>query len=126
MERTESVGEERTAPTPEVLEKPVRRRFTVEYKTRILVEFHLYVAATQKRVEDIIDGLSIPLLEIDQQLGGIDLLGGEVVDCFDGADFRSDFLTKAIGQRVGRVCGEDQNFLVREPGGEFENRGGGN
>ncbi len=38
MERTESVGEERTVPTPEVLEKPVRRRFTVEYKTRILAE----------------------------------------------------------------------------------------
>jgi len=38
MERTELVGEERTAPTPEVLEKPVRRRFTVEYKTRILAE----------------------------------------------------------------------------------------
>jgi len=38
MERTESGGEERTAPSPEVLEKPVRRRFTVEYKLRILAE----------------------------------------------------------------------------------------
>ncbi len=38
MERTESVVEERTAPSPEVLEKPVRRRFTVEYKARILAE----------------------------------------------------------------------------------------
>jgi transposase-like protein len=38
MERTESVGEELTAPSPEVLEKPVRRRFTVEYKAKILAE----------------------------------------------------------------------------------------
>lgn len=38
MERTESVGEERTASSPEVLEKPVRRRFTVEYKSQILAE----------------------------------------------------------------------------------------
>jgi transposase-like protein len=38
MERTESVGEKRTAPSPEVLEKPVRRRFTVEYKLRMLAE----------------------------------------------------------------------------------------
>ena len=38
MERTESGGEERTPPSPEVLEKPVRRRFTVEYKLRILAE----------------------------------------------------------------------------------------
>ena len=38
MERRESVGEERTAHSSEVLEKPVRRRFTVEYKTRILAE----------------------------------------------------------------------------------------
>ena len=38
MERTESVVEERTAPSSEVLEKPVRRRFTVEYKMRILAE----------------------------------------------------------------------------------------
>jgi transposase len=38
MECTGSAGEERTAPSPEVLEKPVRRRFTVEYKARILAE----------------------------------------------------------------------------------------
>ena len=38
MERTESGGEERTVPSPEVLEKPVRRRFTVEYKAKILAE----------------------------------------------------------------------------------------
>ena len=38
MERTESIVEERVAPSSEVLEKPVRRRFTVEYKTRILAE----------------------------------------------------------------------------------------
>ncbi len=38
MERTESVERERMAPSPEVLEKPVRRRFTVEYKVKILAE----------------------------------------------------------------------------------------
>ena len=38
MERTESVGEERTFPSSEVFEKPVRRRFTVEYKARIVAE----------------------------------------------------------------------------------------
>jgi transposase len=38
MERTESAVEERTTPSPEVLEKPVRRRFTVEYKAKILAE----------------------------------------------------------------------------------------
>ena len=38
MERTESVERERMAPSPEVLEKPVRRRFTVEDKVRILAE----------------------------------------------------------------------------------------
>jgi len=38
MERTDSIAEERTVPSPEVLEKPVRRRFTVEYKVRILAE----------------------------------------------------------------------------------------
>jgi transposase-like protein len=38
MERTESVGEQRTTPSSEVLEKPVRRRYTVEYKARILAE----------------------------------------------------------------------------------------
>jgi transposase len=36
MERTESVAEGRTSPSPEVLEKPVRRRFTVEYKAKIM------------------------------------------------------------------------------------------
>jgi len=34
MERTESVGDERATPSPEVLERPVRRRFTVEYKAK--------------------------------------------------------------------------------------------
>lgn len=38
MERAESAVGGPAAPSPEVLEKPVRRRFTVEYKTRILVE----------------------------------------------------------------------------------------
>ena len=38
MERTESIVKERTAPSPEVLERPVRRRFAVEYKVRILAE----------------------------------------------------------------------------------------
>jgi len=38
MERTESVVEERTTPSSEVLEKPTRRRFTVEYKARIVAE----------------------------------------------------------------------------------------
>jgi transposase-like protein len=38
MERTESIVEVRTTPSPEVLENPVRRRFTVEYKVRILAE----------------------------------------------------------------------------------------
>ena len=38
MERTELVVEGRASPSPEVLEKPVRRRFTVEYKARILAE----------------------------------------------------------------------------------------
>ena len=38
MERTESVVEGRTAPSVEVLERPVRRRFTVEYKARIVAE----------------------------------------------------------------------------------------
>jgi len=38
MERTESVVEGRTVPSPEVLERPVRRRFTVEYKASILAE----------------------------------------------------------------------------------------
>jgi transposase len=38
MERIESTKRKRTTPSPEVLEKPVRRRFTVEYKIRILAE----------------------------------------------------------------------------------------
>ena len=38
MEGTESVVVERTAPSPEVLERPGRRRFTVEYKAKILAE----------------------------------------------------------------------------------------
>ena len=38
MKRTESVGDERATPSPEVLERPVRRRFTVEYKAKILAE----------------------------------------------------------------------------------------
>jgi transposase-like protein len=38
MERKQLVGDRRTDPSPEVLEKPVRRRFTVEYKAKILAE----------------------------------------------------------------------------------------
>ena len=38
MERTESIVEVQTTPSPEVLEKPVRRRFAVEYKVGILAE----------------------------------------------------------------------------------------
>jgi transposase-like protein len=38
MLRTESVVGELATPSPEVLEKPVRRRFSVEYKARILAE----------------------------------------------------------------------------------------
>ena len=38
MERTESIVEGRVSPSPEVLERPVRRRFTVEYKAKILAE----------------------------------------------------------------------------------------
>jgi len=38
MERTESVEREPVNPSPEVLEKPVRRRFAVEYKVGILAE----------------------------------------------------------------------------------------
>ncbi len=38
MERTESIAEVQTTPSPEVLGKPVRRRFGVEYKVRILAE----------------------------------------------------------------------------------------
>ncbi len=38
MESTESTRKERATPSPEVLEKPVRRRFTVDYKMKILAE----------------------------------------------------------------------------------------
>ncbi len=38
MERIESVDRAETSPSSEVLEKPVRRRFTVEYKVRVLAE----------------------------------------------------------------------------------------
>jgi transposase-like protein len=38
MDRSKSVAEERTPPSSEVLEKPVRRRFTVDYKAKILAE----------------------------------------------------------------------------------------
>jgi len=38
MERTESTSGGLSAPSPEVLEKPVRRRFTAEYKRKILAE----------------------------------------------------------------------------------------
>jgi len=38
MEGTESVVREGAIPSPEVLERPVRRRFTVEYKAKILAE----------------------------------------------------------------------------------------
>lgn len=38
MERTESIENERPTPSPEVLERPVRRRFTTEYKAKIVAE----------------------------------------------------------------------------------------
>ncbi len=38
MERTESTEKKPTTPSTEVPEKPVRRRFTTEYKLRILAE----------------------------------------------------------------------------------------
>ena len=38
MEHSESIDNSRTPPTPEVPEKPVRRRFTVAEKSRILDE----------------------------------------------------------------------------------------
>ena len=38
MDDMKSVVDEREAPSPEVLEKPVRRRFTVEYKAKIVAE----------------------------------------------------------------------------------------
>ncbi len=37
-EPIKTTGNEKTSPTPEVLEKPVRRTFTMEEKTRILEE----------------------------------------------------------------------------------------
>ena len=47
MERTESVGDERGTPSPEVLERPVRRRFTVQYKAKILAEADVCTEAGQ-------------------------------------------------------------------------------
>jgi transposase-like protein len=38
MERTESTERERPTPSPEVLEKPVRRRFGAKYKATIVAE----------------------------------------------------------------------------------------
>ena len=38
MDDTKSVVDEREAPSPDVLEKPVRRWFTVEYKSQIVAE----------------------------------------------------------------------------------------
>ena len=38
MERTESTSGGLSSPSPEVLEKPVRRRFTAKYKREILAE----------------------------------------------------------------------------------------
>ncbi len=38
MERIESTERERTNPSPEVPEKPVRRRFAVEYKIKLVAE----------------------------------------------------------------------------------------
>ena len=38
MERMESIVTKRTNPTTEVSEKPARRRFTAEYRLRILAE----------------------------------------------------------------------------------------
>ena len=38
MEAKKTVVEELAGPSPEVLEKPVRRRFSVEYKLKILAE----------------------------------------------------------------------------------------
>ncbi len=38
MEGTESVVEGRVPPSPEVSERPVRRRFSVEYKVKVLAE----------------------------------------------------------------------------------------
>ena len=47
MERTESVIGGRANPSLEVLEKPVRRRFTVQYKAKILVEADACTVAGQ-------------------------------------------------------------------------------
>jgi transposase len=47
MERTESAGDGRATPSPEVFEKPVRRRFTVEYKAKILAEADVCTEAGQ-------------------------------------------------------------------------------
>ncbi len=38
MERTETTEKKLTTPSTEVLEKPVRRRFTAQYKLRILAQ----------------------------------------------------------------------------------------
>jgi len=38
MERTETTEKKLTTPSAEMLEKPARRRFTAEYKLRILAE----------------------------------------------------------------------------------------
>ena len=38
MDDTKSIVDERGVPSPEVLEKPARRRFTVEYKAKIVAE----------------------------------------------------------------------------------------
>ena len=38
MKRTETTEKKLTTPSTEVLEKPVRRRFTAQYKLRILAE----------------------------------------------------------------------------------------
>ena len=38
MERTETTEEKLTPPSAEVLERPVRRRFTAQYKLRILAQ----------------------------------------------------------------------------------------
>ena len=45
MLRNDSLDEARTIPSPEVLEKPARRHFSLEYKAKILAEAD---AATQR------------------------------------------------------------------------------
>ena len=47
METKKSVVEEAVNPSPEVLEKPVRRRFSVEYKLKILAEADACVTTGQ-------------------------------------------------------------------------------